>query len=270
MSAHAFHRILKMARTIADLGECDRKEDRQVGICNQRSVNAKAFEIIIWEGLKEAYRDLGRLEKLLRNAQGEQIERSQPLRDQLRTVEESLADADEQVKSLAQGYARGSKRVREQFDQLQRQLDDQIEHLEKRKAELEEQLADDELSDEIIETVMDFCRDVQQGLREDDFDLRRLLLDILKLEIKLDAEDGYTLTSLITGWHGALPRFDNHARVLNPEAIPTWCRSHPYFDRFSARGLPATEGATPANASPLGEVSDREISGTPLWQRAAL
>ncbi len=106
-------------------------------------------------------------------------------------------------------------------------------------------VASEGLNDETIKTVLTFAAAVNQGMREDEFEMKRLMLDVLRVEVVIDG-DNYTVNSLVTGWSGKiLRRAGCKARVMNPKDIPCFCRHLPlYNDVLADPRWSSARGAT--------------------------
>jgi site-specific DNA recombinase len=200
------------------------------GICTQRSIGARDIETFVWEGLKCAFGNLDQLEEQLRQAQKDDIVRAQPLLEELETIREQIAESEDEGLRLAEALLKAAGDLKEQFEHLQQQYNAKRTRLQKRRAELEEIIANQGLNDETVEVVLTFASAVSKGMGEDEFEMKRLMLDVLKVEVAIDG-DNYTVTSLVTGWSGKIiRRIGCKARIVNPEDIPVFCRRLPQYD----------------------------------------
>jgi len=199
------------------------------GICTQRSIGARDIETFVWEGLKCAFGNLGQLEEQLRQAQKDDIAHTQPLLDELETIREQIAESEDEGLRLAEALLKAEGDLKEQFEHLQQQYNAKRARLQKRRAELEEIIASQGLNDETVEVVLAFASAVNKGMGEDEFEMKRLMLDVLKVEVAIEG-DNYTVTSLVTGWSGKIiRRIGCKARIVNPDDIPEFCRQLPQY-----------------------------------------
>jgi site-specific DNA recombinase len=207
---------------------CNEAVKRRGG-CAQRSIQGKDIETFVWEGLKYAFGDLSHLEAQLREAQQNDDARSQPLREELELIRGEITESDEEGLRLAAALLKAEGDLRERFEFLEKQYNARREHLSKRREELEELLGSQGLTDKTVSEILSFAKAVIQGLRTDDFEMKRLMLDVLKVEVTIHGDE-YTVNSLVTGWSGKiLRRAGCAARILNPEDIPQFCRQLPLY-----------------------------------------
>jgi hypothetical protein len=130
----------------------------------------------------------------LKGLHDEQVSREKinaPLRDRLVVVDDLIAENTCQLEKALDLYLSGDF-PREVLTERKERLQSTIDALERERAELAAQLEAQTLTDEQIETIMQFTAKMGKGLdkADPDFEKRRRLIEELDVNVRLAAEDG--------------------------------------------------------------------------------
>ncbi|MCL5951136.1 MAG: recombinase family protein [Chloroflexi bacterium] len=172
--------------------------------CFERHVRADVLEEDIWHEIEELFSDLDRVSNQLKAAQQEELDNQQPKRDELQALEANMALTERNAIALGQTLqalreiiesdpeglvAQNYRKQIEEINELHRK---QVKRCEELRAELTDQV----LNDEAIELIMQYARDVKEGMQDLTFDGKRRVLEWLRVQITIK-EDRYYLTCLL-------------------------------------------------------------------------
>ena len=89
--------------------------------CHEKYVRADYLEMQVWNGLKGFFTDLDRLEEDLEAAQQREESDQEPIRAELKTTEDFIAETEQEIEEIATALRKAKGKVSES---LQRQQDD--------------------------------------------------------------------------------------------------------------------------------------------------
>jgi hypothetical protein len=187
--------------------------------CNVPAFRADHVDATVWGWVRGLMLNP---EAMLRGLCEEQANReraTQPLRDRLAVADDLLADNRAQLGRLLDLYLAGD------FDQeilaeRKTRLEQTIIALERERADLAAQLEAQALTDEQIETIMEFTAKMRRGLEamEADFNKRRQLVEVLDVGATLAIEDGRKVV------HVQCRIRQDTLSILSPSPSPRWCQ----------------------------------------------
>jgi len=153
------------------------------GRCANKPIRADAIEADVWDEITELFSDLEKLAALLKEAQQNEDNKLQGIRDKLQITVEWIKDVEGEIRDIAMAMraARGKlvAEFEKQQDDATARLDSLIAQREKHVA----QLGARKLTDEAIETFMRFARDVNEGIRNPTFEDKRRYLEMLDVRV---------------------------------------------------------------------------------------
>jgi sugar-specific transcriptional regulator TrmB len=154
--------------------------------------------------LRDFFRNLKRLERLLRKAQTEELDAQEPRRFELESVIENLQHAEREAQEVADALPGTKGKVRELLNARAERVNAGIESLNKRKSELEAELQKQVLTDAAIENILTYARDVREGIEHAEPSDHRRVLEWLGVSV--DVKDGcYKAHCVLGGWEEAIP-----------------------------------------------------------------
>jgi site-specific DNA recombinase len=160
--------------------------------CDQSTYfRADQVEPAVWEWVKQLIGDPDTVAEGLRERDKWREEANQPIRDRLDVVEEALTDANRQMDRLLDLYLSGEF-TKDVLTRRHGELEQRIRELEREQAELQQQLEEDAITDDQVETLKSVARKVADGLDKADehFETRRKIVDLLDVRVTLAIEDG--------------------------------------------------------------------------------
>ncbi len=156
----------------------------------------------------------------LKAAQQEELELQEPTRSELEAAKANIQQTERKAAGLARTLASlqatdpdgvVTKSMQVDIDQTNALHREQV----KRRAELQAKLSTRRLADEAIAEIMQYARDVQQGIQNADDDAKRRMLEALGVKVKV--KDGhYKITCVLGETEGTvrkIPRIDSRAVV---------------------------------------------------------
>ncbi len=186
---------------------CNERSNRHVAIeglqCRDRAVRADAIEADVWESLEDIFRDLTRLEGLLRQTQAKELETMEPKRLELETVEAMIAECEQQAEQIALTIVRVTGQVGHALEQQATIVNQRHEALMQRRDELLTALSAARVTDQAIRDIVKLASDVHVGLGNADGNTRRRILEELDLR-GVVSEGRFYVTTAIGKWEGMI------------------------------------------------------------------
>jgi Tol biopolymer transport system component len=161
-------------------------------ICEQKvGFRAEHVDATVWAWVQNLLLEPAVTLRGLREKQVTRKKASKPLRDRLTVVDDLIADNRCQLERALDLYLSGDF-PREVLTERKARLQSTIDALEQERAELAGQLEAQTLTDEQIETIMEFAAKMGKGLdkAELDFEKRRRLIEELDVTVRLAVEGG--------------------------------------------------------------------------------
>lgn len=158
--------------------------------CTAPIVKVEVVDRLVWGWLKDKFDDLKRLEASFQEYNERQAEYNEPILRELETVNRLIDRERTKFERATDAYLEG---ILEKDDIIEKKQTIQaaIDGLERRRTELKAQLADTSLSDEQIESLLDFGKEMKLGVQWADkhpADRRRLLI-ALKTKVVITHAD---------------------------------------------------------------------------------
>jgi site-specific DNA recombinase len=165
--------------------------------CGQRHVRTEVLDGAVWRFILEVMESAADLEQLLRAAQMKEAEQQTPMRDELATVNRLLAERGREAANLAAQlgeYDRGA--VGNALRERVKALDKEHAALEERQRELQSQLDSSAMSEVDIQAALNFRADVQGGLSNANFDMKREMLRLLRARVTVTGRQAKVVLAL--------------------------------------------------------------------------
>ena len=149
-------------------------------------VRCERLDNLAWESVKGLFADPDRLWDDLKKAQQTELTAQDPKRDELKAVEDFIAQADREADEIALAMRQAKGRVVESLQKQQDDLNARLEGNHKRRTELIAELGARRLTDDAIQDIMGFARDVRTGIEEADFETKQRIFELLDVKVKVD------------------------------------------------------------------------------------
>jgi site-specific DNA recombinase len=182
-------------RTVKDKGKlyqyyyCPAKVDHSPRECNLPYFNAKRVNTAVWDWLTIWLTNESYLRRGLKRYQAKQDQLNEPLRERLETVRSLLADNQSKMDRLVSLFVEGDI-PRNMLVERKERLAQAIGSLEKEEAKLQATLASRSMTDQEIDTIVDFGTKITRGLQnaERDFEVKERVVEALHVQVKLVVE----------------------------------------------------------------------------------
>jgi site-specific DNA recombinase len=154
------------------------------------SFRADHVDKIVWEWVKSFLLEPDTLAEGLRLQQAEQERANHPLQERLTVVDDLLVENRSQLERVLDLYLSGDFDKRMLAERKAR-LEKTIDSLERERANLAAQLETHAITDEHIQTVVEFAGEIARGLEETDksFESQRRLIELLDVWVTLTVEE---------------------------------------------------------------------------------
>lgn len=140
------------------------------GTCRAQTVSADVLEVQVRRGLKGLLCDFERLERDLRIAQQEEPGSQAPKLD---------------AAKIGDALLKASGVVEQSLQEKMDECNQRHAALLKRKAELEDELTHQRLTDPAVRDILTYARDIAMGLEKATPELKRRMLEILDVEVTI-------------------------------------------------------------------------------------
>jgi site-specific DNA recombinase len=170
--------------------------------CHARWVRADAIEADVWGEIEELFSDLDRLWSDLKAAQQDELSKQEPKRLELEAIEANIVHTERKAMGLARTLGTltdtdpdgvVAKSMQSEVDQTNTLYKDQV----KRRAELQAELGAQRLTDDAIAEILQYARDVRDGIANANFDAKRRMLE--SLDVKVTVKDGRYYVKCVLG-----------------------------------------------------------------------
>ncbi len=161
--------------------------------CHAKWVRADAIEADVWGEIEGLFSDLDRLWNDLKAAQQDELNKQEPKRLELEAIEANIAHTERKAAGLARTLATLAdtdpdtvvvKSMQVEVDQTNALYKDQI----KRRAELQAELGAQRLTDDAIAEILQYARDVREGIANANYEAKRRMLE--SLDVKVTVKNG--------------------------------------------------------------------------------
>ena len=190
--------------------------------CNARTVRADAIEADVWDEVCELFQDLDQLWRDLKAAQQNEEDKLKPIRDKLQTVEDFIKHAEGEIADIALAMRAARGRVVAEFEKQQDEVNARLDSLFAQREKLIAELGARKLTEESIESIIEFVRNVRAGIENADFDTKRRVLESLGVQVK--AKDGrYFIKCVIAETEGEIRITDKRrkgAAIVSHKSVP--------------------------------------------------
>lgn len=153
--------------------------------CGNGYVNADAIEADVWDEIKDLFHNPDALWENLKAAQSEEERGQVGIHDKLQSVEEFIEiaerEADQTARALKKAEEGGA--VYKSLKRDETEINARIVDLHQQREKYLAQLKDRKLTDEIIESIMDYARDVRAGIDSATLEDKRRMLETLDVQV---------------------------------------------------------------------------------------
>ena len=165
-------------------------------LCHASMVRGEILELQIWEGIKQRIKDIEKLESDLRAAQQEEIATQEPKREEYEAVENNIAQTKHKAEGLVKTLASlahtdpdgiVAQSMQAEIDQTNALYNEQVARRDQLKAELETRI----LTDDVITDIVQYAKDVREGVDNANWDDKRKMLEALGVKVKLQEQHFY-------------------------------------------------------------------------------
>lgn len=155
--------------------------------CKQKIIRADGLETGVWGYVKGLLENAVEYESLLREAQRGELEQVSPKQQELETVEQLLCACEAEVTECAAALRIARGKVRGKLEGQQDEINARYDALSKRHAELSAKITTRQLTDEAVDSAMQFREHVIAGMQNPSPETKRRILEILGVEVKVNA-----------------------------------------------------------------------------------
>jgi len=155
------------------------------GGCVNKSIRAGAIEADIWDEIRELFSDLDRLWADLKAAQQNEDDQLKPLRDKLQITDDLIRHEEHEAAKIAAALPDTEKgsTARKLLIERDRDISARLADLAKQREKIIAELGARKLTDDAIETIMQFARNAREGIENATFEDKRRLLEILDVQV---------------------------------------------------------------------------------------
>ena len=162
-------------------------------LCAEKDVRCDRLDNLARESVEGLFADLDRLWVNVKKAQEVELTAQDPKRAELQAVEDFIAQADREADEIALAMRQAKGRVGESLQRQQGDLNARLEGYHKRRGELIAKLGARRLTDDAIQDIMEFARDVREGLTAADFETKQRVFELL--DVQVTVKDGQAQVS---------------------------------------------------------------------------
>ncbi len=177
---------------------CDEGHEQNIArqkLCAEKMVRCERLDSFAWESIKELFADPDRLWAELKRAQQDELTAQDPKRDELKAVEDFIAQCDAEADEIAATMRIAKGRVGERVQKQQDDLNARLEGYHKRRGELIAELGARHLTDNAIGDVIKYAQDVRTGIEQADFETKQRIFELLDVQVAV--KDGQARVSCV-------------------------------------------------------------------------
>ncbi|MBI4672794.1 MAG: recombinase family protein [Chloroflexi bacterium] len=157
------------------------------GRCANKSIRADAIEADVWDEIRELFQDLDRLWNDLKAAQREEDDQLGHIHEKIEITDEFIRkaerDADKTASALKEAEKGGA--VYKSLKRDEAEVNARLEELNKQREKLMTQLGERKITDESIEAIMEYARNVRAGIDNATFEDKRRTLETLDVQVTI-------------------------------------------------------------------------------------
>jgi site-specific DNA recombinase len=150
--------------------------------CKEPLVPGQVIEPLVWAYVMELITSPGRFEERLRLAQAKELENTKPRRKEAEHILALIQQTENEADDVARALTRAQGLISSRLEQQAIEVDRRYKALTQRQIELQESLGF-EMTDNMIENLMEFRKIVADGLANPTFEDKRRWLEILQIEV---------------------------------------------------------------------------------------
>jgi site-specific DNA recombinase len=156
--------------------------------CEQRQVRCERLDNLVWDSVKEMFANPDRLWGELKRAQQAELTEQDPKRAEIETVEHFIQQAETEINEIAVALRKASGRVGESLEKQMRDANARYESYIARRAEIQKELGARKLTDDALEDIVEYAKDVRLGIDEADFTTKQKILELLDVRVTVDGD----------------------------------------------------------------------------------
>ena len=157
------------------------------GRCASKYVRADAIEDDVWDEIRELFQDPDRLWDNLKRAQQSESDTLAPIREKLQTIEDFIRHAERDAAKIAAALPDAEKggAVYKALKAQEIEVNTRLDSLAKQREKLIEELGARKLTDDAIDTIIEFARTVREGIDDATFEIKRRILESLDVRVTI-------------------------------------------------------------------------------------
>jgi site-specific DNA recombinase len=166
-------------------------------VCREKSIRADYVEAYTWECIRRKFQNLDELGEELKAAQRAEAHADEPIRAELQTIEDFIAQADGEADEIALAMRQAKGRVGESLQRQQEELNARLAGYQKRRGELIAELGARHFTDYAIADLLQFARDVRAGIDNATFEDKRRIMEMLKVTVTVKGGEVDSVSGVI-------------------------------------------------------------------------
>ena len=154
---------------------------------NKALVRADAIEADVWDEIEGLFADPDRLWDELKRAQQGEADTLAPIRERLQVAEDFIRQAERDAAKIAAALLDAEKggAVYKALKADEIEVNARLDSLTKQREKLIEQLGARKLTDDAIDTIIEFARKVRKGIDGATFEIKRRMLESLDVRVTI-------------------------------------------------------------------------------------
>ncbi|MBM3130129.1 MAG: hypothetical protein FJ009_16080 [Chloroflexi bacterium] len=179
--------------------------------CHARMTRAEAIEADVWQEIEELFSNLDRLWNDLKVAQQRELDAQEPKRAELQAIEGLIEQANREITEIVVALPKASGRIGETLQAKADEVNARYDALIRRRANLQAELGARRLTDDAVAEIMQYARDIQEGIQNADYDAKRRILESLGVLVRIK-EGQYSIDCVLGHVEGTIRRVGRFAK----------------------------------------------------------
>lgn len=205
------------------------------GRCANKSIRADAIEADVWDEIREMFKDLDRLWNYLKTAHRQEDDQLVNIHEKIEVTDEFIRKAEREADKTAAALKEVEK-GKAVFNSLKRdesEINARIDELNRQREKFVAQLNGRKLTDEVIESIMEYARSVRVGIDNATFEDKQRILELLNVQVTV-IQGQYHIACILGEKDGEISRmaYGGGRIVTNSSPSPAPIRSRAWDDAF--------------------------------------
>jgi site-specific DNA recombinase len=182
--------------------------------CWARAVRADAIEADIWDEIRELFQDLDRLWNDLKTAQQSEEDMIAPIRERLQITNDLIKQAERDATKIANALKDAEKggAVYHALKRDEAEVNARLNSLTKQREKLIAQLNERRMTNDTIDTIMTFARQVRKGIDTATSDDKRRILETLDVQVTV-SQRKYHIKCILGEKDGEIRKIERNGKV---------------------------------------------------------